>query len=106
MPAAPRKNAPEATEEPGPPSGQAPASQTPQEPGTVNAGFTAGAAPELPEQPWYIAQVPLPVGAEMGATAALPARAFNPGDRVPAEHVQRFGWHAYVAAPEDPAPEE
>lgn len=27
------------------------------------------------------------------------ARAFNPGDRVPVEHVDRYGWHDVVHAP-------
>lgn len=60
--------------------------------------------------PFWVADRPLPVGTEMG-DAALPARAFNPGDRVPVEHVDRYGWREYVHAPDgdwpppEPAPE-
>jgi hypothetical protein len=57
------------------------------------------AEPAAPSPPFYIADVPLPVAGEMGAEA-LPPRAFNPGDHVPAEHVARFGWQSYVHAPE------
>jgi hypothetical protein len=63
--------------------------------------------PQAP--PFWIADLPLPVGPEMGAEA-MPVRAFNPGDRVPAEHVERYGWQPYVHAPDGdwavPAPAE
>ena len=48
---------------------------------------------------FWIADVPLPVAGEMGAEA-MPARAFNPGDQVPHEHVERHGWQQYVHAPD------
>jgi hypothetical protein len=54
--------------------------------------------PLPPAPPFWIADVALPVADEMGSES-MPARAFNPGDRVPAEHVERFGWQAHVHAP-------
>jgi hypothetical protein len=56
--------------------------------------------------PFYIAAERLPVGTEMGNAVAGVA-AFQPGDRVPAEHVERYGWQAHVRAPGDePPPQE
>jgi hypothetical protein len=55
-------------------------------------------APAPLEPPFWVALVPLPVGTEMGGEA-MHARAFNPGDRVPPDHVERFGWQQYVEAP-------
>ncbi|MER7500442.1 hypothetical protein AB0L05_27670 [Nonomuraea pusilla] len=46
-----------------------------------------------PAPPYYIATAPLFIGDQF-------SRAFNPGDRVPVEHVDRFGWHDKVRAPE------
>lgn len=34
---------------------------------------------------YYIAEEPLFIGGQFG-------RAFNPGDRVPVEHVEHYGW--------------
>jgi hypothetical protein len=75
---------------------------------TTKAAKAEDTAPEAAEQeapeelepvpPFWIADVPLPVGAEMGG-AAMPVRAFNPGDRVPADHVDRYGWRPYVSPP-------
>jgi len=48
---------------------------------------------------WYIADRALPVGLEMGGET-MPPRAFNAGDRVPAEHVEKFDWYEYVHAPD------
>lgn len=46
---------------------------------------------------YYIALEPLFVGGQFG-------RAHNPGDRVPVEHVDRYGWADKVRRPdEDPA---
>jgi hypothetical protein len=68
-------------------------------------GRRAGKAADGPPDPpaYYVAARALPVGTEMGA-ATLPVVAFQPGDRVPAEHVERYGWQAYVRAPDDPPP--
>jgi hypothetical protein len=57
---------------------------------------SADAAGQHP--PFWIADRVLPVGSEMGD--GMPARAFSPGDRVPAEHVDRFGWQEFVSAPD------
>lgn len=54
--------------------------------------------PPTPEPPFWIADRSLPVGLEMG-DGGPHARAFAEGDRVPDEHVQRFGWQDYVHAP-------
>jgi hypothetical protein len=67
-------------------------------------------AEERPQRPpFWIADAALPVGDEMG-TEFTPPRAFNPGDRVPPEHVQQYGWQPYVHAPEgdwaEPPPAE
>lgn len=43
--------------------------------------------------PYYIATRPLFIGGQFG-------RAHNPGDRVPAEHVERYGWHDGVRPPD------
>jgi len=51
---------------------------------------------------FWIADRPLPVAGEMGAEA-MHARAFNEGDRVPHEHVERYGWQDHVHAPDAPA---
>jgi hypothetical protein len=51
--------------------------------------------------PYYIAEQPLFIGGNQFA------RAHNVGDRVPAEHVEKYGWHAGVRPPdgyETPAP--
>lgn len=52
---------------------------------------------------FYIADRPLPVGTEMGGEAA-PVKAFDTGDRVPPDFVDRFGWADYVHDPSAPAP--
>jgi hypothetical protein len=44
--------------------------------------------------PYFIAEQPLFLGGNQFA------RAFNPGDRVPASHVDEYGWHDLVRAPE------
>ena len=49
----------------------------------------------------YLAARSLPVGSEMGSET-LPVAAFQPGDQVPAEHVEQFGWAPYVTAPKMP----
>ena len=51
----------------------------------------------------YIARRNLPIGGEMGDMPPGVA-AFQAGDQVPAEHVQRFGWAAFVDPPAPPAP--
>jgi len=56
------------------------------------------ATPALSPAPqFYVAETDLFVTGE-----GFPARAFNAGDRVPAEHVERFGWHGQVSAPSSP----
>ena len=62
-------------------------------------------APPPPPPPFYVADVPLPVADEMGGET-IPARAFNPGDRVPPGHVEKFGWADYVHDPFAPEPED
>lgn len=47
--------------------------------------------PELPQAGHMLADEPLFVDG---------VRAFNPGDRVPVEHVARFGWHHKVRNPD------
>jgi hypothetical protein len=69
--------------------------------GEVRGGRLAdlGPAPAMPEGVTYaIAREPLYI--VNPEAAAAPVRAFNPGDRVPSEHVDRFGWHALVDLPE------
>jgi hypothetical protein len=73
-----------------------------QDSNAVNEEFTSEGAPGGEEHPFWVADRALPVGPEMGGEA-FPARAFSPGDRVPAEHVKRYGWEPYVSPP--PAPE-
>lgn len=58
-------------------------------------------APAAP--PYYIAEKPLFIG-KFG-------RAFNPGDMVPVEHVEQYGWQGKVRLPDgytapEPAPSE
>lgn len=48
--------------------------------------------------PFYIAATDLYV--HNPEAAALPARAFAPGDRVPADLVDAYGWWQQVTAPE------
>jgi hypothetical protein len=47
--------------------------------------------------PYYIATEPLFVGDQF-------TRAFNPGDRVPPDHVDRYGWADKVRRPDEPHP--
>jgi hypothetical protein len=60
--------------------------------------------------PYAIAREPLYIANPEAATAAV--RAFNPGDRVPAELIDKFGWHdltdlpEWATAPPAPAPEQ
>jgi len=56
---------------------------------------TVGPADETADgpPPYYIATRPLFVGDQF-------SRAFNPGDRVPVEHVTQFGWDDMVRRPE------
>jgi hypothetical protein len=49
--------------------------------------------------PYYIATRPLFLGDQF-------TRAFNPGDQVPVEHVETYGWHDLVRRPDQPAPEQ
>lgn len=69
---------------------------------------SAGAPPELPPEQaaeeitepapapyFYIAQRPLYLHGDGGMGVV----AFAEGDRVPPEHVERFGWHDYVTDP-------
>lgn len=60
------------------------------------AGQDAQALPE--GVPWATANEPLYIANP--EAAAAPVRAFNPGDRVPAELIERFGWHELVTVPE------
>ncbi|WP_188188053.1 hypothetical protein [Nonomuraea sp. SYSU D8015] len=48
-------------------------------------------APATP--PYYIAEQPLFIGDQF-------SRAFNPGDHVPPGHVEQYGWHDLVRAPD------
>ncbi|MGV9779852.1 hypothetical protein, partial [Streptosporangium sp. NPDC003464] len=50
---------------------------------------------DVPAPPYYIADAPLFIDF---------ARAFNPGDRVPVEYVDRYGWRDQVHAPQPPQP--
>ncbi|MER7131257.1 hypothetical protein [Streptosporangium saharense] len=50
---------------------------------------------EEPPAPYYIAVEPLFVGDQF-------SRAFNPGDRVPREHVEAYGWADKVRLPDSP----
>jgi len=61
--------------------------------------MTPKQAAKQPPPPFWIASRPLPVADEMGLEA-MHARAFNEGDRVPHEHVERFGWQDYVHHPD------
>lgn len=54
-------------------------------------------APVAP--PYYIATAPLYIGGKFG-------RAFNPGDRVPPEHVEQYGWQAKVRLPDGYTPDQ
>lgn len=58
----------------------------------------------LPYAASYIATRDLPVGTEMGAEA-MPVTAFRAGDLVPAEHVEKYGWHEHVSPPDPPVKE-
>lgn len=49
--------------------------------------------PEPTRPPYYIAERPLYIGDQF-------SRAHNPGDRVPADHVERYGWQAGVRPPD------
>lgn len=69
--------------------------------GQVRGGRLADLTPDpaMPEGvPYAIAREPLYI--VNPEAAAAPARAFNPGDRVPAELVEQFGWHDLVQIPE------
>jgi hypothetical protein len=60
--------------------------------------------PVLAPAPYYVATGPLFYG---GGFGAMPVRAFNAGDRVPADLVIPNGWAAQVRHPDDdpdPAP--
>jgi len=64
-------------------------------PPTESTGPEETPAEDTPP-PYYIATAPLFIGDQFG-------RAFNAGDRVPAEHVDRYGWAHLVHRPdEDP----
>ncbi|NUW45543.1 hypothetical protein [Nonomuraea rhodomycinica] len=52
---------------------------------------TPAPAPAAP--PYYIAERPLYIGGQFG-------RAFNPGDQVPVEHVEKYGWQTKVRLPD------
>jgi hypothetical protein len=80
--------------------------------GEVRGGRLADLAdaPVMPPGvPYAIAREPLYVSNP--EAAAAPVRAFNPGDRVPAELVEKFGWGElteipeWAPAPPAPAPE-
>ncbi|WP_101791030.1 hypothetical protein [Nonomuraea indica] len=49
--------------------------------------------------PYYIAVEPLYIDDQF-------SRAHNPGDRVPADHVDRFGWRDKVRRPDQPASDD
>jgi len=51
---------------------------------------------QQPAPRFWIALVPLPVADELGSGSP---RAFNPGDPVPAGHVEQYGWQQFVEAP-------
>jgi hypothetical protein len=57
---------------------------------------TTAAPAEQPAPAYYIADEPLFIGI---------ARAHNPGDLVPADHVERYGWRDKVHPPESPTTE-
>lgn len=52
---------------------------------------TTPPAPATP--PYYVAEQPLFIGDQF-------SRAFNPGDQVPVDHVEKYGWHDKVRVPE------
>ena len=52
----------------------------------------------------FVAHKPLHVG-DPAASGAMPVRAYNPGDLVPAADVERFGWHDQVHHPDEAPPE-
>lgn len=58
------------------------------------------AKPATPETPpaYYIATAPLFIDDQF-------SRAHNVGDPVPAEHVERYGWHDKVRRPDADTPE-
>jgi hypothetical protein len=101
-PAAPEDQPPE-DQQPGDqqPGDQAPQDQPAQDDGQVIGGRLADLAQgrAMPEGvPYAIAREPLYV--VNPEAAAAPVRAFNPGDRVPAELVEKFGWHDLTDIPE------
>jgi hypothetical protein len=71
------------------------------------AASTAGEAPAATD--WRVADAPLFIYHPEAGTA--PVRAYNPGDRVSAELVNRHGWHdqthvpEWASAPPAPAPD-
>jgi hypothetical protein len=72
------------------------------------ADLTA-AEPAAPAAPYRIADEALFIYDP--DSGALPARAFNAGDRVPADMVETYGWHdlthlpEWASAPPAPAPD-
>lgn len=86
------------------PGNQAEATGDPDDTSAPGAVPAAPPGPVRPAPPWYIATEALYVGGNAGAMAV---RAFNPGDRVPADLVEPNGWAGKVSRPDDiqaPAP--
>jgi hypothetical protein len=93
------------------PSGPGPSGPAPAEPGPAGGAQGADSAAAGPPRAgaWLVADAPLFIyHPEAGAA---PARAYNPGDRVPAELVERYDWHdqthvpEWASAPPAPAPD-
>jgi hypothetical protein len=103
--------------EPEPAAAPEPGGDTTAGPVTAQGGQVRGgrladlAQPSaMPEGvPYAIAREPLFI--VNPEAAAAPVRAFNAGDRVPAELVEKFGWHSltdlpeWATAPPAPAPD-
>lgn len=53
-------------------------------------------APPEPVVPYFIAAEPLFISDPEGG---MPARAYSPGDHVPAHDLDRFGWRGKVTVP-------
>lgn len=60
---------------------------------------TGRARQEQAPPPYYIATEPLFIGGDPFS------RAHNPGDRVPADHVEQYGWADKVRHPDQPSNE-
>lgn len=88
-------------------AGPAPDGQPPADLAPDAADRRAHSTP--PGVAWLVADEPLYIGHP--DAAAAPVRAYNPGDLVAADQVDRYGWHdrthvpEWATAPPAPAPE-